>query len=50
MSYGLLKVESFQCFSSLRFAALVYAQLSEGPTTAFQSGGGLDFDWTIATP
>ena len=39
-----------RCFSSLRFAALVYAQLSEGPTTAFQSGWGLDFDWTIATP
>ena len=39
-----------RCFSSLRFAALVYAQLSEGPTTAFQSGWALDSDWTIATP
>ena len=36
---GILAHSSFQrCFSSLRFAALVYAQLSEGPTTAFQSG------------
>ena len=36
---GILAHSSFQrCFSSLRFAALVYAQLSEGPTTVFQSG------------
>jgi len=28
----------------------IHIQLSKGPTTAFQSGWGLDFDWTIATP
>lgn len=39
-----------RCLSLMKFEALFYAELSQGPISAFQSGWGLDFAWIMSPP
>lgn len=48
LSHSILGHSSLLSSFDWDLEAFVYTRLSEGPTTVFQSGWGLTFDWPIA--